>query len=79
MLYRQKLGQQAVDYLMKYSEYTDGMIAFYVVQALNHMMRKQKDYMQKYKSKLEKISETANVPGCRDLAHNMVLVLEGKR
>ena len=64
---------------MKYIDYSDGMITLYVAAVLNSMIRKYTDYMQKYKTKLEKVENTGKLPQVKDLAHDMILVLEGKR
>ena len=64
---------------MKYVNYSDSMVAQMVVGVLNSMVRKHQDYMQKYKSKLEKVEETSTIPQVKDQVHDMILVLEGKR
>lgn len=64
---------------MKYIDYADGSIALYVVGTLNSIVRKYGDYMQKYKAKLQKVETNGKVPQTKDLAHSIVLVLEGKR
>ena len=64
---------------MKYADNSDSMISNIVVGQLSTMVRKHVNYMQKYKSRLERVEQSATLPGIKDLAHNMILVLEGKR
>ena len=64
---------------MKYVDYTDAIISQTVVGTLGSMVRQHQDYMQKYKPKLEKLEETSTISHVRDMAHNMILILEGKR
>ena len=75
----QKLGEKAVDYLMKYIDYSDLNTSRMVLGSICSMLRKHKDYMLKYKHKFEKLEQTSTVPQVKDTAHDIILVLEGKR
>ena len=75
----QKLGEKAIDYLMKYIDHSDPTVSHIVTGTASGMVRAHVEYMQKYKPKLEKLAETTTVPAVKDLVHNMILILEGKR
>ena len=64
---------------MKYANHSDPTTSQIVVGTLSTMVRKHKDYMQKYKPKLEALEQKSKIPQIRDLAHDMILILEGKR
>ena len=75
----QRLGQQSVDYLMKYIDHSDPLVSQIVVATIGNIVRGHIEYMQKYKATLEKLEKTSTVPQVREAAHNMILTLEGKR
>ena len=64
---------------MKFADYPDNTVAHIIVGVLSSMVKKHQKYMQKYKKKLDKIESTATNPQIKDLAHEIILVLEGKR
>ena len=64
---------------MKYADNSNPTTSHIVMGTLSSMVRQHKDYMQKHKPKLEKIETTSANPQVKDLAHDMILVLEGKR
>ena len=68
-----------MDYLMKYIDYSDLNTSRMVLGSICSMLRKHKDYMLKYKDKFEKLEQTSTVPQVKDTAHDIILVLEGKR
>ena len=75
----QTLGQQAVDYLMKFADHADPAVSQTVMVTAGNIVRDHIQYMQKYKAKLEKLEKTSTIPQVRDIAHEMILKLEGKR
>ena len=64
---------------MKYADYSDVTISLIVVGQMSTMVREHVEYMQKHKQKLEKLEQTATQPQVRDMVHDMILELEGKR
>ena len=64
---------------MKYVDYADPTTSHIVVGTVSTLVRKHKDYMQKYRPKLVKLEKISTVPAVRDLAHDMILVLDGLR
>ena len=64
---------------MKFADYSDPTVSQLVVGTVCTMVRKHKDYMQKYRPKLEEIEKTSTVPAVKDMAHDMILVLDGLR
>ena len=64
---------------MKYVDYSDPTVSHIVTGTVSSMVRQHVEYMQKYKTKIEKLEMTSTVPGIKDLCHDMILVLEGKR
>ena len=68
-----------VDYLMKYIDYPEILVSQVVIGTLYSMQRDHVDYMQKYKPKLKDLEENSNLSVMRDMAHYMIMVLEGKR
>ena len=77
-VYKQ-LGEKAIDYLMKYVNNSDPTVSHIVTGTASTMVRAHVAYMQKYKPKLQKLEVTSTVPAVKDLVHDMILVLEGKR
>lgn len=64
---------------MKYVDHSDPTISQIVMGTVRTMARQHKDYMRKYKKKLENLEQSSTVPQVRDFAHDIILVLEGKR
>ena len=75
----QVLGEKAIDYLMKFIDYQDETTVGYAVYAVKGLMRKHKDFLQKYVSELKTLKQTATLPYLTEMVHQMLLVLEGKR
>ena len=75
----QKIGHKAIDYLMKHIESSDSTTAHVAVATIHPMLRKYKDYIQKYKKKLEHAEKTNKNVQVTDLIHDIIMVLEGKR
>ena len=73
------LGERAVDYLMKYVASSDQTTALTTAGSLRSVVKKHQNYMQKYKTKLENAEKKATTPQLKDIIHDIVLVLEGKR
>lgn len=65
--------------MMKYVDYSDPTISHIVTGSVSTMVRNHVEHMQKYKPKFEKLEKNSTIPQVRDLAHDIILVLEGKR
>lgn len=74
----QSFGEKSVDYLMKHAFASTPPTVRIVVTTLHSMLKSHKDFMQKYKSQLEKLEQTSKDSQVKDTVHEMVLVLEGK-
>ena len=61
---------------MKFAK--DQAVAHYAVGSVSHLARDHVEYLQKYKADLKQLETSSTVPQVRELAHNMVLMLEGK-
>ena len=64
---------------MKHVDSSDANISLFAVGTICSMLRKYKDYIQKYKQKLEKLEKTTKSPQIADMIHDIIMVLEGKR
>ena len=78
-LFYQKLGQKAIDHLMKYVDHSDITVAQLTIMKLDAMAKPHQTYMQKYKPKLLKAEKTSTSPQIKDAIHEIILILEGKR
>ena len=72
------LGQRAIDYLMKFVGHSDPTVSHVCIGYVSTLARDHIDYMQKYRSTLEKVEKNSKIPMARELAHYMILKLEGK-
>ena len=64
---------------MNYVDNSDPTTSHIVTSTISTMVRAHVEYMQKYKPKLEKLEMTSTVPAVKDIVHDIILILEGKR
>ena len=64
---------------MKYIDSSDSTTALVAVGKIHPMLRKYKDYIQKYKKKLQHVEKTHKNVQVTDIIHDIIMVLEGKR
>ena len=63
---------------MKHAMFCEPPTVLVVVSTLSSMVKTHQDYMQQYKSKLEKLEKSSKIPNVKEMVHDMILVLEGK-
>ena len=64
---------------MKFAGHTDPTVSQIAVGFVSSLMRDHVEYMQKHKTVLQKLEKASTIPQVREMAHDMILILEGKR
>ena len=72
------LGQKAIKYLMKFVVHPDPTVSHICIGYVSTLTRDHIEYIQEYKSTLLDVKKTAKIPMVKELAHHMILKLEGK-
>ena len=64
---------------MKFASHTDPTVVQSVIVTVSVICKDHPDYMQKYRGILEKLEKTSTIPQVKEKAHEILLILEGKR
>ena len=75
----QELAHKAIDYLIKFVDSSDPYVPQLVMGSLYSMARAHAVYMRKHKVKLEQLEKETLIPSGKEMAHYILMMIEGKR
>ena len=75
----QELAHKAIDYLIKFVDSSDPYVPQLVMGSLYSMARAHAVYMRKHKAKLEQLEKETLIPSGKEMAHYILMMIEGKR
>ena len=64
---------------MKFASHSDPTVSQMAIGTASNMTRDHVEYMQKHKTVLQTLEKSSTIPQVREVAHEMILILEGKR